>query len=319
MNKKLFSIADATFLVTANYDFSAQLLEPKAYNIHHNFIVTTVEEAPENIFAITLEDADVSPEIRIDNDGLLVRGRIATERGSEVERQNSLWGINGPVNKYIIHILETQFATATLHASALINPSGDKVCLAIGHSGSGKSVLVLGALKAGWKLLASEYVLARMNGTLHIHTGNYLDNMSIKAVDELRANLPQAIVMEDNFIKDPLMHKIFVDLSAYQPDINGIDIPPAALTVAMLNINNPAHRSGTPIEDDYFFTRSLQHIATEKVAMPLIVDRQMINTIPCGSAAARAAVIEAIVTQAGKRVILGGDANDFDTWLKDNA
>lgn len=40
MNKELFSVANATFSVTANYNFSEQLWTPKAYNIHHNFILT---------------------------------------------------------------------------------------------------------------------------------------------------------------------------------------------------------------------------------------------------------------------------------------
>lgn len=319
MNKTLFSIANATFQVSANYDVSSQLFTPKAYNIHHNFVIQPVNEAVERTFDITLEDADVDPEVKITGAGLFVRGRIATEQGSEVERQNSLWGINGPVNKYVMHVLETEFSTATLHASALVNPSGDKVCLAIGHSGSGKSVLVLAALKAGWKLLASEYVLARADGSLFIHTGNYLDNMSVKAVEDLRANLPKAIVMEDNFIKDPVMHKVFVDLSAYQPDSDGVAIPPAALTVALLNINNPNHAGGTAIDDEYFFGRCLQQIATEKIAMPLIMDRQMLDTVPSGSAAVRGAVVDAIVAQAAKREIVGGNASDFDTWLTANA
>lgn len=294
-------------------------MDAKSIQYPSQFYCSQSTRAARRAFTITLEDADVAPEVRLNNDGLFVRGHIAAEKGSEVERQNSLWGINGPVDKFIIHVLETAYTTVTLHASALVSPSGDKVCLAIGHSGSGKSVLVLSALKAGWKLLASEYVLAGMNGTLHIHTGNYLDNMSVKAIGELRAKLPRAAIMEDNFIKDPLMHKVFVDLSPYQFAAHGIDIPPATLTVVILNIHSAAHKSGASVQDDYFFTRSLQHIATEKIAMPLIMDRQMIDTVSCGSAAARTKVVEAIVAKADKRVILGGDASGFSSWLAGNA
>lgn len=313
-----FSIADAHFTVTANYDPTDQLFIPQAYNLHHNFKIAPADDAPSN-HRILLEDTDTTPEIYIGNDGLHVRGRIATETGSAMERQNSLWGINGPVNKYIMHILETIYHTVTLHASAVVDATNSKVCLAVGHSGSGKSVFVVGALKAGWQLLASEYVLVRLSeDRLHIYTGNYLDNMSAKAIEETRTKLPQAPVLKDKFIQDLLTHKVLVDLSPYQTIKSGVSIPPAALTVAILNIHSPLHKGGSPIHDAYFFNRVLQQIATEKIAMPLIMNRQMIDTVPSGSVAVRSAVIKAIAAQAANKIILGGGVDDFDAWLAAN-
>lgn len=180
MNQVYFSIADAVFTVQSNYDVYDELFTKRAYNIHHNFKINEVKST-DSSYLIKLESADVDPIVSVNADSLTVKGRLTPESGTTVERQNSLWGINGPVNKFIIHILETQYKTITLHATAIVNPTDTQVCLAIGHSGSGKSVLLLNALKNGWKLLSSEYVLIRNDNdsnNLRIYTGSHLDNSS---------------------------------------------------------------------------------------------------------------------------------------------
>ena len=317
MNQVYFSIAGAVFAVQSNYDVRDELFGKKAYNIHHNFKITEVESA-NNSHLITLKNIDADPIMSMHADSLVVEGRLSPESGSTVERQNSLWGINGPVNKFILHILETQYNTVTLHATAIVSPTDSQVCLAIGHSGSGKSVLLLNALRSGWKLLSSEYVLIRNDDNsaiLKIYTGSHLDNMSMKSVDQLDRELPEANIMLDNFIQDPLMHKVFVDLSSYIVAEEYVEVPSKKLAVSILNIHSPFHRGGELITDDYFFNRFVQQITNEKISMPVIFNRTILDTLPAGSARVRNRVIETIVKQANEKVILGGDADDFNNWL----
>lgn len=321
MNQVSFSIADAIFTVHSNYDVRDDLFGQKAYNIHHNFKLNEVEYAADG-HLITLKSVDAEPTLSMDSDSLIVQGRLTPESGTTIERQNSLWGINGPVNKFIIHILETQHNTVTLHATAIVNPTNKQVCLAIGHSGSGKSVLLLNALRDGWKLLSSEYVLIRNDDSsnyLRVYTGSHLDNMSIKSTDQLSRELPEANIMLDNFIKDPLMHKVFVDLSSYLTSENYVDIPSKKLIVSILNIHSQTHRGGELVTNDYFFNRFLQQIANEKVSMPLILNRVILDAIPAGSAAVRNRVVEEIAKQASERTVLGGDADDFNNWLSSHS
>lgn len=314
MQQTAFSIADLAFSLSANFDITDSFLTPQPYNIHHNFLIRTLDPSRNATRHITLHHDTKPLRIQHSKHTLEVSGNLKEPVDStSIDRQIGLFGINGLINKYILHSLESTNQSVTFHACAVQDPTSTKVYMAFGASGSGKSVFVLSALKAGWQIIATEYVTIDVN--LVLHAGNYLDNVSSKAIDDFRKNVPNAKINSEKYLKNMFFHKIFVDLSAHAIKKPTIDLNMVDLSIIVLAGSASEHRHGTAITDERLLRRSLQEIASEKIMMPLILNGRIIETDLIGTADVRNAVVEALCKQATNRLAFGGNIQDFDDWL----
>ncbi len=314
MQQTSFSIADLAFSLSANFDITDSFLTPQPFNIHHNFLIRTLDPSRNATQYITLHHDTKPLRIKHSMHTLGVSGNLKEPDGStNIDRQIGLFGNNGLINKYILHSLESTNQSVTFHACAVQDPSSKKVYMAFGASGSGKSVIVLSALKAGWQIIATEYVTIDIN--LVLHAGNYLDNVSSKAIDDFKKNVPNAKINSEKNLKNMFFHKVFVDLSAHAIVEPTIDLNRVDLSIIVLAGSASEHRHGTDITDERLFRRTLQENASEKIMMPLIVNGRIIETDLNGTADVRNEVVEALCKQAKNWLALGGSIQDFDDWL----
>ena len=322
MSKKTFqesfSINSQNYRVVADFDFSDELFTPRSYNINHNFLLRKqVSNENESEILICLESQ--KSDLIISNIGskkYKILGDFTTEPYQDnFTLQNSLFGINGPLNRVILHSLEKDLSVITLHACALMHSESSKIVIGFGHSGSGKSVLITSALDLGWELVASEYVTISSSGTLY--RGNCYDNISAKSVCYVEENLNRAILNRGDILSAPLLNKVFVDFSNYQVKEAEIPLKEKKLIIAFLGFGSSGYETGFKISDQAFLNRSLLQNASEKILMPIIFRESLAGTGKLdGDYITRTLFTKKLIDLSSDAVVLSGGVADFNSWIK---
>jgi hypothetical protein len=307
-----FSIASRNYFIESNFDVRKLLLDPQPYNLHINYSINN--QVPGNKFSgIRILKSNKKIAVSV-SDGLLeISGDIEPMFKSGYNRQFGLFGNKGLINKFILHTLEKNYATSVLHASAIVHPILKKICIAVGASGSGKSVFVSNAIKAGWGILATEHVL--ISSELNLYVGNKYDNISPRAVEYFKNNLPAAKIFSSKKLVEPVGSKVFVNLGAYTTPTNLFSLDTYEIVLVVLNFGNKFHKKGSPIRDEDFILRVMQQIASEKINSPVIFDNQIFDIPLYGNAQSRSKVVNHLIEHSHKKIILGGDYSDFSKWL----
>jgi len=115
------------------------------------------------------------------------RGRTAVFRGPflELERKASdprfsLWGNQGFLYRFVLHLLETRHKIFSFHAAGLYDDEADRLIVIAGGAGSGKTVYLLSGLSKGLSLFSTETVHFRFGEAgLEWFKGSLVDNVRL--------------------------------------------------------------------------------------------------------------------------------------------
>lgn len=308
-----FSVAGINYCILSNFDIKNLLLDPQPYNLHINYLIRT-KTPSKDFFTISILKNTKKLDIRTSDKKLRISGDINPMFSNGYNPQFGLFGNKGIIHRFILHTLERSTSISAIHAAAIIHPTKHKICIAVGASGSGKSVFTSNALKIGWKLIATEQVLVGING--EIFRGNHHDNTSPKAVNFIENELKDAVIFKEKMLVEPVGSKVFIDLSKYSTDQESLNLKHGNFTLVVLNFGNGQHKSGSKIIDEDFLLRILQQTASEKICSPAIFNNQIFDLNLNGSPENRTTIVNSLIAKSKNKVVLGGDYLDFEKWLK---
>lgn len=309
-----FSVAGISYMISSNIDIENYLFDPQPFNLNLNYLLEKYEGNDPD-FEININSNTSKLEVSLSSNKLSIYGDITPMFSDEYNLQFGLFGNKGLIHKFILHTLEIHKGITALHASSVIDPSRKKVCIAIGSSGSGKSVFTSNALRIGWELIATEQVL--LDSSMVIFKGNNFDNNSPQAISFVKENLQKAIIHEDKKLREPIGSKVFIDLSKYsmQENLISLNNEEVEVVLVVVNFKNDSHKNSTEITDMDFLLRVVQQISSEKICFPNIFHNQFLDINFNGDPKRRSNTINSLISRADRKIILGGNYNDFADWL----
>jgi len=308
-----FSIAKSNYRVISNFDVHSLLFDPQPYNLHINYLIKN-KIPQKSFFTISILKSNKKLSIVYSARVLKISGNINPMFTKGYNPQFGLFGNKGLINRFILHTLEHSASISIIHACAIIHPSNNNVCIAIGASGSGKSVFVSNALKIGWGLIATEQVL--ISTDREVFLGNQYDNVSPKAIDFIEKELKEAVVQKNKTLVEPIGSKIFVDLSKYSTKKISTKLRNGNFTLIVLNFGDYSNKTGSKIIDNDFILREMQYRTSEKICSPIIFNDKIFDLSFNGNPDNRTFIVNSLIAKAKDKIVLGGNYSDFESWLK---
>ena len=164
---------------------------------------------------IHIEEADERPSCRLSEGIVTLRGPILRISESASDARYSLWGNQGLLYRFALHLLETRHLIFNLHACALFSPEDRALFVIAGGAGSGKTVYLLSGLAKGFKLFSTETVhLELRSDSTFWHMGSLVDNIRLGTLKyDFPEFLPDISLPPSEKI---WREKIALDLSAYR-------------------------------------------------------------------------------------------------------
>ena len=318
MNKVQFSVANLTITVSGDACINKdELFVPQPYNLNIGYSVKESDaQLSQEEVAITLNESTETPIAEKQDSVIDVRANFSAELLPEYNKQFGIFGNKGIINSFILSELEKR-GVSVLHACAVIHPETKHVVIGVGGSGSGKSVLVSNALRDGWQLVATEHVLVNADG--RIFAGNTYDNITPLAVDFIKNDLPEAQVFDEKVMTEPIGSKVLADFAPYKfnepfQEMNG------NFSIAVMKFGDDLFKDGVKVENTDFILRVMQHVASEKISSPIVVNKDILSSeLFLGSPKERTDTIQYLLNNSLDTCILGGSYEDIRQWLQRKA
>lgn len=308
-----FRITDIDINVESNIDIFLQ--EPEPFNLHINYFIQAqnVNRSRKFYKIIILHKEENSIELTFKDDVFTIIGDLSPMLQEGYNKQFSLFGNKGVINRFILHLIETDLNAAVFHGCAVQHPETNKTLIGFGASGSGKSTFIANALKVGWKLIASEHII--IDNKLNIFKGNEYDNVSPLGLDFLRNNLREAVIYSDKKLVEPVGEKVFVNFHKYSISDLSLSLNTAKSTIVVLNFGNNKIPEAMAIQDKDFLLRVLQITSSEKITFPPIFGDTIFKINLNGNCDIRSVVINKLIEHTAGAVVLGGNYESFESYL----
>lgn len=120
------------------------------------------------------------PEYSLSGRKAVFRGPLLDLERKASDIRFSLWGNQGFLYRFILHLLESRHNIFSFHAAGLYDERADRLFVVAGGAGSGKTVFLLSGLARGLSLFSTETVHFRFEaGGLTWFKGSLVDNIRL--------------------------------------------------------------------------------------------------------------------------------------------
>lgn len=195
--------------------------EGEGWQIHSlqaNFQIKDIEYHPQKLDAYfhVYNYENIEPIISIKENEVIAIGDWLTLENKASDKRFSLFGNLGLLFRFALKILENKYGIFNLHACALYDEKENKMLLALGERGSGKTALLLSAItRSDFKIFATEIVPITLKNDVIFYKGTLRNNVRI---GNLLYDFPE--VLKDLKLKfkevdDPWGTKIQINLEKY--------------------------------------------------------------------------------------------------------
>lgn len=300
--------------IQSNLDLASFINSYEPYNICINYYIGKHEPAEESYKIVINNDQNKKVKVSYGDKVLTISGDITPMLKDNYNKQFSLFGNKGIINRFFLHIFEEEYNAITLHGCAIKHPITDKIIIGIGPSGSGKSTFISNALKKGWKLIATEHVI--IDEQFNIYKGNVYDNISPYGIDFIRENLKDTYIYENKKLIEPLGEKIFVNYEKYSVNEENLKLNSDNSSLIILNFKKDG-ANRIELNDMDFLLRMLQIASSEKIVYPLTFCNELVDGNLNGNINVRNKMIDKIMNSNMKKIILSGNYNDFENYVDD--
>lgn len=264
---------------------------------------------------VTVEDTRGKPYYDKDGEKFRFKGPFLRLAREASDLRYSLWGNQGFLYRFVLHLLEKKHKIVNLHACALYDGPKNKLFLIIGGAGSGKTVYLLSGLLQGFKLFSTETVHFRIQqNKVTWFMGSLVDNIRWGT---LIHDFPDFLPDEEPPDKDKMWQsKIALDLTAYRAN------PDELSSIESVIILFPHMEEGrkdfhlNSIEDPRKATKALFDNVSEKLTETVI----LYDTLPLfgfeeeGLAEARLGTLRQLVQHESISQIAAVLSNPRDCW-----
>lgn len=168
-------------------------------------------------YIVIVDDEDLSPQITFSSERIFASGPFLKLTNEAEDLRFSLFGNEGLFFRYVLALLEEKYGIYSFHACSLYDENNNRLFIACGSKGSGKTCLILRGLELGFKLFSTEMThFCFENNSLKFFKGALVDNIRIgnlkynfpKILKKLTINIPET--------QDEWEKKIAVDLSQFE-------------------------------------------------------------------------------------------------------
>ncbi|MEM2178259.1 MAG: hypothetical protein QXI49_06215 [Candidatus Methanomethylicaceae archaeon] len=189
------------------------------HSLQANFHIKNIEYNPQELDAYfhVYNYKNIKPIISIKENEVLAIGDWLTLEIKATDKRFSLFGNLGLLFRFTLKLLENKYNIFNFHACALYNEKENKILLALGERGSGKTALLLSAItRSDFKIFATEIVPIELkDDEVIFYKGTLRNNVRI---GNLLYDFPE--IMEDLKLKfkkidDPWGTKIQINLEKY--------------------------------------------------------------------------------------------------------
>lgn len=166
---------------------------------------------------ILIHDDESHPSFFLTPTKAVFKGRLQELVRKASDQRFSLWGNQGFLFRYALHLLEKVHKIYNFHGCALYEEKSHRLFIIIGGAGSGKTVYLLSGLERGLKLFSTEIVHFRHTGKdVEWYMGSLVDNVRL---DTLKYSFPRFMpgfeIKEGENLR---LRKIAIDLSSYRAE-----------------------------------------------------------------------------------------------------
>jgi len=204
-------------------------------------------------------------------------GRKAIFRGPllDLERKTSdirfsLWGNQGFLYRFVLHLLESRHGIFSFHAAGLYEERADRLFVVAGGAGSGKTVYLLSGLAKGLSLFSTETVHFRFEPEgLTWFKGSLVDNIRLGT---LVHDFPEFCPAELAGITGDAVwrNKIALDLSARQSSRDTLVQPSLVLVFPHIEEGRPGFVAHS-MDDPNLAAKSVFDNLSQKIAETVVL------------------------------------------------
>jgi hypothetical protein len=173
---------------------------------------------------IRVEESETEASIEFSKHGVKFKGPLLMLAEEASDLRYSLWGNQGFLYRYVLHLLEEKHDIFNFHACGLYDEGKDELYIVIGGAGSGKTVYLLSGLERGLKLYSTETVHFRIDrDNITWFIGSIVDNIRLGTlIHHFPKFLPDEKYKEE---KQVWQKKIALDLSSYRMQVDELKNP----------------------------------------------------------------------------------------------
>lgn len=300
------------------YSNRPELLEEERF---HLFLTNfhTVREIPcreEFDGQVRVVDApEVEPSISVGAGMVNAVGPFLEMENQCPDRRYSLFGNEGLLFRFILHLLEAKHDIFSAHACAMVDERRGRLFIVAGSAGAGKSCFILRGLELGLKVFSAEMSHFRLTPKgVEFFKGAMQDNVRM---GNLRHHFPEAREMLGISVSeagDEWGRKVTVDLSPFSFEEDKIEDPEVVLVFPRVEreVRRPSVAEMSPDEA----VKALFDNITEKVGQPVL----LYNRLPVRgwdtpeTLKRRLEVVKAFLRRAGMRRVLRTFSGPKNCW-----
>ena len=212
-------------------------------------------------------DAEVEPSISVEADVINAVGPFTALEKSCLDRRYSLFGNEGLLFRFILHLLEARHEIFSAHACAMFDERAGRLFIVAGSAGAGKSCFILRGLELGLRLFSAEMTHFRLKGEeIEFLKGALQDNVR---VDNLRQDFPKIRKLLGISLPDDGSEKVTLDLAPFAVGEDMLKNPEVIVVFPRIErgVETPKVRDVSPETA----VRLLFENLTEKVGQPFLL------------------------------------------------
>ena len=204
-------------------------------------------------------------------------GRKAVFRGPLLELEKkasdprfSLWGNQGFLYRFVLHLLESRHRIFSFHAAGLYEERANRLFVVAGGAGSGKTVYLLNGIRKGLSLFSTETVHFRFeNEGLTWMKGSLVDNIRLGSlIYDFHEFCPPELA---GITGDAVWrNKIAIDLSARQSTQDRLVDPRLVLIFPRIEEGRPGCLA-RPMADPDLAAKSVFDNLSQKIAESVVL------------------------------------------------
>jgi hypothetical protein len=200
------------------------------------------------------------------------RGDFRRLRSRDGSPQHTLFGNLGFLFRYLIVLLERTRSIHTLHACAFHRPEDGRLVIVLGTSQSGKSIVLLEALRRGFDVFASDLVhFESRDGKLRFHRGASVDNIWPWILTGVFADVARTLKVAKAVGAHKGSARFSLDLAGRLSPHELLVDPAVTLVLPRLAGPGDEPAQATEVSDAGTVRRTLYECATEKITQSTVI------------------------------------------------
>jgi len=227
-----------------------------------------------------LDYGDAKPHVSISGDTVTAVGDWSKLEATTSDKRYSLLGNQGLLFRFILTLLERRHGVYNFHACALYHEDEDRMLVALGERGSGKSALMLAALDRGlFKLFGTEIVhVAVTDEGVTFYKGTLRNNARVGHLIYDFPRVADAIGVKFSKLEDPWGTKVQVNLERYGTKSDVIVDPEIIFVIPRIEEDSRVCRFGEIRERRRVVRPLLENLCDKITSLALIYEN-----VPVGS------------------------------------